>query len=115
MTCDCFEDWVCKCIPYDSTITINANLPVGNYVAVVTDKFDNKYSVDFSVYDQGSFQLNIADFPEGLFSSIGAIKIEVMQTDGCTPIKIPLMTEYNCIEVSVVGGTMDKSSIGCEL
>lgn len=115
MSCrTCFEDWICKCLPYDSGITINANLAVGNYVVVITDKFENKYSVPVAVYDQGSFTINIADFPEGLFSEFGGtVKIEVMETDGCTPIKIPLLNEYDCIEVSIHGGTMEKSNIGC--
>lgn len=117
MSCKtCFEDWLCKCLPYDSDITINANLAIGNYVVVVTDKFGNKYSTLVAVYDQGSFTLSIADFPEGLFSEFGGkVKIEVMLTDGCTPIKIPLLSEYDCIEVEIHGGTMDKSTVGCEL
>lgn len=117
MSCKtCFEDWICKCLPYDSTITINSPLPLGNYVVVVTDHFQNKYSVAVSIYDQGSFEINIADFPDGFWSEHGGIKtIEVMESDGCTPIKIPMMSEYSCLEVTIVGGTMDKSTIGCEL
>lgn len=110
----CYEDWLCKCLPYDSTITINTNLPVGNYKVVITDHAGNKFQTDVSVYDQGSFELNIADFPEGLFSGPGnTVKIEVMAADGCTPIKIPILSEYDCIEAEIKGGTMDKSNIGC--
>jgi hypothetical protein len=115
MSCkSCFQDWLCKCLPYDSEITINANLPVGNYVVVVTDKFDAKYEAAVQVYDQGSFTLNINDFPEGIFSSPGeTIKIEIMEADGCTPIKIPMLAEYDCLEVEIKNGTMEKSNVGC--
>lgn len=115
MSCtNCFEDWICKCLPYDSTITINSPLPLGNYVVVVTDKFENKYSVPVSIYDVGSFEINIADFPEGLFSEHGGVvRIEVMAADGCTPVKIPMTGEYDCIEIDVHGGTMGKSQVGC--
>jgi hypothetical protein len=42
-------------------------------------------------------------------------KLEVMQAGGCTPVKIPILSEYECIDIEVKGGTMDKSTIGCPL
>lgn len=112
----CFTDWVCKCVPYGSTITVHSPLPLGNYTAVLTDHFDNKYSVPFTIYDIGSFEINTGDFPDGFFSEHGGVKkLEVLAADGCTSIKIPMLSEYSCIEIEVKGGTMDKSEIGCPL
>lgn len=109
----CFEDWICKCLPYDSQIVIRAYLPAGTYTVVVTDKFDNKYDVEVIVEGVGNFfAINIDDFPEGLF--FDTVKIEVMAEDGCTPIKIPILSEYDCIELTGKGGTMDKSTVGCD-
>jgi hypothetical protein len=117
MPCNtCFEDWICKCVPYGSDITIHSPLPLGSYVAVLTDHFGNKYSTDFTVYDIGSFSISTADFPDGFFSEhCGMKKLEVMQAGGCTPVKIPILSEYECIDIEVKGGTMDKSTIGCPL
>lgn len=115
MACsECFEDWICKCLPYDSTITVNAVLPVGNYTVVITDKFNNKFSSSIGVYDQGSFELNVADFPEGFFTQYsGEFKMEI-QDGNCRPIKFKMAKEYDCVNFGVVGGTFEKSNIGCD-
>lgn len=115
MSCSrCFEDWLCKCLPYDSTITVNAVIPVGNYTVVITDKFSNKYSAPITVYDQGSFELNVNDFPDGLFNQYaGELKMEIQDTS-CKPINFKMAQEYDCVNISVVGGTHEKSTIGCD-
>lgn len=113
MSCSrCFEDWLCKCLAYDSTITVNAILPVGNYTVVFTNHFGQKYSAAVSVYDQGSFELNVNDFPEGFFYS-GDLKMEIQDTR-CKPVNFKMAQEYDCVDISVVGGTHEKNTIGCE-
>ncbi len=109
----CFEDFICHCVPYDDVIRINTSLDPGKiYTAVVIDKFDNEYSVDILIGNEGTVEIPIAALPEGLFTEFsGTFRIQIV--DGCETIQMPLTALYDCIEIEIKGGTREKNEIGC--
>lgn len=118
MNCKCcFEDYICKCVPYGSTITLNSFLtPLHEYTYVITDKFANKYTGTAISDNLGHLEINTADVPEGFFTEFsGHFKLEIMDSDKCTPINFLMVGEYGCVEFDVVGGTTDKDFLGCEI
>lgn len=114
---NCFQDWI-SCGPYNSIITVNTGLDAGEYTAILTDKFDHKYEIHVTVDDSGRFEININDLPEGLFNEFGGVITLELMKNNCEKIKIPILDGYDyidsdCIEISVKGGTMEKTNIGC--
>jgi hypothetical protein len=83
----------------------------------VTDAQGNIYDAP-GTWNAGDLDFNVYDFPDGLFSAPGnVIKIEVLldSSDQCAAVRIPLLKYYDCIEISINGGTAEKEEIGCEL
>lgn len=118
MSCtNCFEDWVCKCVPYGSIITLNAYLtPFTEYTYVVTDKFGSKYTGTDTTDGFGHLEINTVSFPEGFFTEFsGRFKIQIMTSDNCEPIKFYMAGQYDCVEIEIKGGTMNKDEIGCDI
>lgn len=117
MSCiKCFEDWICKCVPYGSAITMNSYLtPLTQYTYVITDKFDNKYSGTAITDAFGHIEIDTADLPEGMLNEhAGNFKLEIMD-ESCKPINFIMASEYSCVEFSVKGGTLNKDEIGCDI
>lgn len=117
MSCKtCFEDWICKCVPYSDFIVLNTNVPAGDYTYFLTDKNEHKYSGVATREADGTLTIPIADFPDGFFTEYsGSFKIEIFTDEGCTPVPILLAKKYDCIEFDVKGGTFEKNEIGCVL
>src|SRR6476620_4066207 len=116
MSCKtCFEDYICKCVPYDEVITIKTYLPAGEYTFVLTDSAGRKFSGVATRISGGSLEIAIADLPDGLLTEFsGEFKIEIFNDETCNkPLNLPIVSQYDCITISVSGGTIDKSSIGC--
>lgn len=118
MSCKCcFEDWLCKCTPYDSVLTINTFVPDGEYSVTVTDHSGNKFEAQAIRTGSGALEINISDFPDGLFTAPGnVVKIEFFNVtaEGCYSLKLPLVKYYDCIEIETSGGNATKEEIGCE-
>lgn len=117
MSCKtCFDDYICKCVPYNDTIILNTNVPAGSYTYILTDKTGRKFSGTATRETDGTLTIAISDFPEGFFTEFsGSFFIEIFTDDGCTPVPILLAKKYDCIELVVNGGTFEKNEIGCPL
>jgi hypothetical protein len=116
MSCKCcFEDYICKCVPYDEVIVINTFVPLGNYTFIVTDSAGRKFSGAATRTAEGSLELAIVDFPDGFFTEFsGEMDIQIFAEDACnSPVKLPIVKEYDCINLSIVGGTIEKNTVGC--
>lgn len=119
MSCNtCYDDWLCKCTPYDSTLRINSFLPENDsYLVRVTDVHGNIYDAP-GTWSGGDIDFNVNDFPDGLFSTPGVIiKIQILidSSDQCSAVRIPMLKFYDCIDVLINGGNAEKSELGCEL
>lgn len=115
MSCNtCFEDWICKCV-YGS-IFINTRLTPGNvYYWRVTDNFSNKYSGSAVASESGTLEIDTTLLPDGMINQFaGGLMIQIFEELSCAPIRIPLTKMYDCISLDILGGTEDKSTIGCE-
>lgn len=112
----CFEDYVCKCIPYNDVLTINTFVPAGTYTFLITDKFGNKYTGDATRNADGTLEIAIAHLPDGLINPFsGQFTIQIFDNETCnSPVPLPLVRNYDCITIEAVGGNSDKSNIGCE-
>lgn len=117
MACNtCFNDWICKCVPYNDVITINTNVEAGLYEYKVTDFRGNVYQGIADRTADGKLEIPIVDFPDGFWSEYSGVKkIQIYQYGSCNPMNIPIAMQVDCIEVEVKGGVNDKSSIGCDL
>lgn len=118
MSCNtCFDDWLCKCIPYDSILTIHTVVPDGEYTVRVTDSAGSKFDAQATRNGSGALEINISDFPDGLFTAPGnVVKIEFFEStnEGCITLKLPLVRYYDCITIETSGGNVNKEEIGCE-
>lgn len=111
----CFEDYVCKCIPYEDVITINTYLPAGTYSFIVTDKTGNKYSGVATRTAEGTIEIAVSLFPDGFFTEFsGNFDLQLFNDESCNrPLNIPLVKQYDCINFNIIGGTIEKNTIGC--
>jgi hypothetical protein len=119
MACNnCYEDFLCKCTPYNSAVVINTSIEDGDYIVRLTDSNGNMFDAD-AVKVEAGLEFNVAAFPEGFFSGQGnQFNLEVFRTDitgKCASVKIPMVSYVDCITISVKGGSIDKSEIGCVL
>lgn len=113
MSCStCFNDYISNC---GDTITVNAQLtPATDYTWIITDKFDRKYSGEFTTDADGFWSIATSALPDGFLNNYaGDFKLEVQDGD-CKPVKFKVASEYTCIDFSVKGGTFVKDSLGCE-
>lgn len=114
----CYEDFLCKCIPYNSNVVINTSVPDGDYTVRLTDSQGNKFDAEATKVAAG-LEFSVTGFPDGFFSAQESkFTLEVFRTDvtgSCAPVRIPMVSFVECIGISVVGGSIDKSEIGCTL
>jgi hypothetical protein len=117
MGCNTFSDWVCHCIPYDDTITLNTSVePDTAYTWVITDKFRNRYSGDVTSEADGKIVIPIAALPDGLLNQFGGVFVLELEGPGsCGPIKFPMTQMVELVNIEVHGGTQEKNTIGCEV
>lgn len=114
-TCQtCFRDFIAKC---NEAISVYAQLPAlpvySSYKWVITDKFDRKYEGSFVVDEDGFWQIDVDDLPEGLLTEYsGDFSLEVYD-ESCKPVKFKIAQEYDCISFEIKGGTFTKDYIGC--
>lgn len=116
MSCQiCFEDWVCKCIPYDNFIVLVTQNISGTVYYAVEDAKGNIFSKAVDAELDGSVYIPLADFPEGLFTEFsGDLKIRLYQgVDLCVPIPMYIGKYYDCVTMSVRPGNVEKNTIGC--
>lgn len=114
MSCSaCFNDYLINC---QDAITINAPLaPSTEYKWNIRDKFNNVYEGDFTTDVAGAWSINVADLPAGLINQhAGDYKLTVLDSS-CSPVRLKLAQEYDCINFHVKGGTAVKDEIGCPM
>jgi hypothetical protein len=68
--------------PAVDNITVNAGLTPGTeYWYIITDKFGNRYTKQVTADENGSFELQASDFPQGLFNPYsGKFPLQVKKT-----------------------------------
>lgn len=116
MSCEtCFPDYIAKC---NDAIRVYAQLPAlavyQNYRWVITDKFQNKYEGAFVVDENGFWEIDVDDLPEGLLTEYsGSFRLQVYD-QSCAPVKFKVAKDYDCISFEVQGGTFVKDTLGCE-
>lgn len=116
MSCEtCFPDYIAKC---NDAIRVYAQLPAlaayQNYRWVITDKFQNKYEGAFVVDENGFWEIDVDDLPEGLLTEYsGSFRLQVYD-QSCAPVKFKVAKDYDCINFEIKGGTFVKENLGCE-
>jgi hypothetical protein len=110
----CFNDFIAKC---NEEINVFAQLPAlpvyESYKWVITDGQDRKFEGDFVVDENGFWQIEVDDLPEGLLTQYsGDFRLEVYDSS-CKPVKFKIAQEYDCITFEIKGGTFTKDYIGC--
>ena len=98
--CDIKVISIPQCI---SQIVMPVGLPEGTYTTVLTDKFENKYNVDFEVNGDNNLIINLSSYPAGLLTKYaGVFTFEIFS--GCEKVTIiQCDTEYNAIAFKFVG------------
>lgn len=114
MSCNCcIDDWICKCTPYDSFITVNAYFP-NEVDFLITDKFGNVYQGPTTPSGR-SVQIMLADLPDGFFTEFsGNFKLQFTNPGSYEPIDFIIQQNVDCIDLSVRGGNNSKEFIGLE-
>lgn len=115
MSCEtCFPDFLAKC---NEAINVYAQLPAlplySSYRWVITDKFDKQYEGSFVVDENGFWEIDVDDLPEGLLTEYSGQFMLQVYDDSCKPVKFKIAQEYDCISFKVKGGTFVKDSLGC--
>lgn len=110
--CTCFSDFLVKCT---EEIQVYAQLsPLSDYTWIITDKFDKKYSGQFTTDADGFWTIPVDQLPPGLLTEYsGSFYLEV-QDSGCKPVKFKVAQEYSCIDFVIKGGTYEKNTLGCD-
>ena len=107
----------CECLRVDLSncndgIRVNAGLiPGDSYKWIITDKFQNKYSETIIADYLGSLLINADSLPDGFFTQYsGSFDLRVEKAGEPQPM---LLSQYfECVEISISGGTDVKSNIG---
>lgn len=110
----CFEDIISACPP--EGIKVNAKLePTTDYVWIITDQHGNIYAIEFTTDGEGYGTIVTAELPEGFCNPYNAgFTIQVKKTvEDCDFIPLVFPIKYTCINVKMVGGTLEKHEIGC--
>lgn len=98
-----------------ATIQVNAGLTASTaYVYIVTDKYGREYTKAINTDADGNFELQIADFPVGLFNSYaGGFLLQVKKTlqDATAQLLKFCTTNYDTILVTFADMTGVTSSI----
>lgn len=108
---DCFTDYLVKC---SEEINVYAQLaPLTEYKWIITDKFDNQYSGEFTTDSNGFWTIDTDDLPAGLLTSYSGVFSLQVEDETCKPIKFKIAQEYDCIRFDIKGGTREKNTLGC--
>ena len=86
----------------DDLINVGAGLaPASTYYLWITDKFGNQYSDPITVNSDGSFDIDAANYPSGMFNpSAGVFDLFLSSDTGGSDI-IPMMFNaiaFNCLK-----------------
>lgn len=113
MACStCFTDYIAKC---NTELTVYAQLaPLTQYTWIITDKFLNKYSGEFTTDSDGFWSIPVEELPAGLLTQYSGLFTLEVQDSGCKPVKFKIAQEYDCIDFTVKGGTYEKDTLGCD-
>ena len=106
MNCNCcFQDYLAKC---NLSIQVYAQLsPLSDYIWIITDKFGNKYQGEFTTDSNGFWEIPVDELPSGLLTQYsGDFTLQVQDTS-CKPVKFKVAQEYDCINITVKGGTYE--------
>lgn len=108
----CFTDYIAKC---NTSLQVYAQLaPLTDYTWVITDRFDHKYSGDFTTDADGFWSIPVDELPPGLLTEYsGQFTLEVMDGE-CKPVRMKIAQQYTCIDFTVKGGTYEKNTLGCD-
>jgi len=97
--CDtCFEMVLGK--PCNGFLFIDVNLtPTSVYYFWVIDKFKNVYREPITVLGDGSFGLNLAEYPSGFFNEYAGTFMAFLTTDlaGANKITFTITDSYTCM------------------
>lgn len=112
--CKCgFEDYLVQC---QDGIIVNAGLaPATEYTWLVIDKFGKRYSGQVTTDAEGAFELEMTQFPAGLFTQYsGAFALSVFEDPAfCVPVKMRLARYYDEATFHIESGDYVKNQIGC--
>jgi len=110
--CTCFTDYIAKC---NTVLTVYAQLsPLTEYTWIITDKFQKKYSGQFTTDSDGFWSIPVDELPSGLLTEYSGLFTLEVQDSGCKPVKFKVAQEYTCIDFTVKGGTYEKDTLGCD-
>lgn len=109
----CFEGVISPCT---EAIKVKGKLsPATNYFWIITDSHGNVYSQEFTTDADGYGEIDTTELPEGFCNPYNAgFTIQVKSTlASCDFIPLVFAIKYDCVNVKVVGGTLEKDQIGC--
>ncbi len=96
-----------------SSLTIKAGLATsGTYNCVVTDKFNNHYNPSITIDSYGSVLLDLAQFPDGLFTPYsGAFQLMLYNVSDNSPVSMTLCgITYNGFFITFYNGESPLAS-----
>lgn len=93
-----------------NTLVIPVGLPNGEYETILTDKFNNKYYLNFEVDINGDMTIDTTLYPAGLLSKYsGRFTFEIF--DGCDKKTIVQCdTEYSSLAFEFIGYITELST-----
>ena len=109
----CFSDFVSCNV---DEIEMKAKLmPSKSYKYYVKDRFGRIYSKNFNTDEDGYWELQKSDFPEGFFGAHNRFTLEVRDEDGLA-VNMMVQQEYDCIEVEFkqIHSEEPKKQIGAD-
>jgi hypothetical protein len=107
----CYQDYISEC---SIGFVINAGLTADtDYSALITDKFNHKYKIDFTTDGAGIGYVYLEGIPEGLLNPYsGIFKVEILDVEW-NKVQMTINGDtYTCIEFDVHGEVYSKTWLG---
>lgn len=90
-------------VAYSELMNVQAGLtPAAVYYLFVTDKFGNQWSDQFTVNGDGSFDIDLTNYPAGMFNPFNGWFDLFVSEDSAGEVLVPMtfVSEYNCLKLS---------------
>jgi len=90
-------------LPYQAPINVLAGLPLASaFYLWVTDKFGNQYEDLILVNPNGSFDIDLTNYPTGMFNPLnGSFDIFITSDlEGTTIVPMIFGASFNCLKLS---------------
>jgi len=91
--------------PCNGFLFVDVNLtPTAVYYFWVIDKFKNVYMEEITVLGDGSFGLDLTEYPDGFFNVNAGIFQAFLTTDlaGANKVTFTIVDDYECMIIEII-------------